>query len=245
VLREEGYFYFHSWDLGLAHDATVGLVWRIPIINGRRIVSPENKARIVNSTELPGGPTLTPDAITFGVQASQQLYGGDVGLDATGMGGIMAVRSLRDMKPRPHSFVARANDRLKGNIRLAAITNALEMLAWSRPPDDAEAAGLVPGPWGLIEAPNIVELFDQLANFDRDAKDIADDWAWSFMIGCWYIRRFWVVGEFGASVPVDFAPPSRQSVVVLARRQGRRARLISPEGKLAAVPSGVRLIRPR
>jgi hypothetical protein len=29
-------------------------------------------------------------------------------------------------------------------------------------------------------------------SFDRDAKEQADDEAWAFNIGCWYIRRYWV-----------------------------------------------------
>jgi len=226
--REEGFGYFHSWDLGLANDSTVGLTWRIPIVGGRRIVTPDHKARIVAPDELPGGPTLSPDTITLHIGQKQAYFGGDTAVDATGMGGVSAVRQLRDMTPKPYEFKSRSNDRLWGNMRLAAITNGLDMLTWGRPenPDSIE-------PWGLIEMPEITELIDQLFNFDRDNNDkdsVADDWVWAFLIGCWYIRRFWVVGQSGAHWPVDFDVRQAHSPAQpVRRRAGRpRSRLITP-----------------
>jgi hypothetical protein len=236
----EHYAYFSSWDLGLANDSTVGHTFRIPVIGGRRVVSPQFKARVVNTIELPGGPTLAPDTITFNITRESVFYRAEAAVDATGMGGLMAVRQLRDMTPKPYEFKSRSNDRIWGNMRLAAITNALDMLSWGRPEVDNGQ------PWGLIECPNIIELIDQLANFDRDATEIADDWAWSFMIGLWYIRRFWVVGQSGAAVPVDFDMRGAQSDAVIRQRPGRpRARLISPTPGPAVAPSGRRFVYPR
>lgn len=244
ALREDGYDYFSSWDLGLGQDATVGTTFRIPIIDGRRVVTPQFKARVVNFTRIPGGPTLSPDTITYAIGTEQYAYGGQTACDATGMGGLMAVRQLREMNPRPYEFKSRSNDRIWGNMRLAAITNALDMLSWDRPedPDDRR-------PWGLIECPEITELLDELATFDRDNKDsdgIADDCAWSFMIGLWYIRRFWVLGQSGGHYAVDFDMRETHPAQEIRKRAGRRSRLITPTtpGSIVA-PSGVRLIRPR
>jgi hypothetical protein len=214
ALREEGYTYFSSWDIGLSHDATVGLTWRIPIINGRPTVATIAKARIVNATELRPSPGLTLDAVAFNVMREQQTYRSQSAVDASGLGGVAAFRQLRDMTPSPLSFVSRSNDRVWGNMRLAAITNGLDMLSWARDGTDK--------PWGLIEAPKIQKLIDQLANFDRDAKGIADDWVWSFLIGCWYIRRYWVVGNPNVHRRLDFALPSRDPVSPRAPVMPRR-----------------------
>ena len=245
---EEGYDYFTTWDLGLANDSTVGGTFRIPIIGGRRIVTPEFKARLVNTTELAGGPTLAPDTISFNIMREQAFYHSATAVDATGMGGVMAVRQLRTMSPKPYEFKSRSNDRIWGNMRLAAITNALDCLSWDRPPEDPETGKLVSDqPWGLLEIPNITELIDQMANFDRDAKDsdgIHDDWVWMLMIGLWYIRRFWVHGVSGYRGPVDFDMRGAQSDAVVRHRRGRpRSRLVSPKPGPAVAPSGVRMIQ--
>lgn len=238
---EDGFGYFHSWDLGLGHDSTVGISWRIPIVNGRRVVAPQFKARIVGVVEHQGGPSLSPDTITTSIERQQRYYGGDSAVDATGMGGLMAVRQLRDMSPKPYEFKSRSNDRIWGNMRLAAITNALDMFSWARPENPADGTA-----WGLIEMPNILDLIDQLFNFDRDATEIADDWAWSMMIGLWYIRRFWVVGQSGAHWPVDFDfTRAQHGAQPLRRRAGRpQVRLLPPPG-LAVAPEGVRFIKRR
>lgn len=236
------YRYFTSWDLGLANDSTVGGTWGIPIVGGRPTVSPYFKARLVNVTELPGGPTLAPDTISLAIMREQAFYGGETAVDATGMGGVMAVRQLREMKPRPYEFKSRSNDRIWGNMRLAAITNGLDMLSWDHP-DDPESLE----PWGLLETPDVQDLTDQLFTFDRDNKEsdgIADDWVWMFLIGCWYIRRFWVVGQSGARAPVDFAlnQPHDDGA---ARRRGRtRTRLLQPTPGPAVAPSGMVRINP-
>lgn len=243
----EHYFYFNSWDLGLGNDSNVGITWRIPLVDGRPVVHPQAKARIVEAEEIPGGPTLSPDTVTFKVMARQALYRGRTAVDATGMGGLMAVRALKNMVPKPYGFVSKANDRVYGNIRLAAITNALEMVTWGRPHDD-EGNPIPPQPgepvepWGLIEAPNIIELFDQLHSFDRDEDDQPDDWVWGFNIGCWYIRRYWVLDDRLSRVPVDF--DLRKPHDAAAETHGRRrARLIRNEAPgLAVAPSGVRYI---
>jgi hypothetical protein len=144
------------------------------------------------------------------------------------------------MNPKPYEFKSRSNDRVWGNMRLAAITNALDMLSWNRP----EAPN--GEPWGLVDCPNIIELVDQLANFDRDATEISDDWAWAFMIGLWYIRRFWVVGQSGSHWPVDFDMRPAQSDEVIRRRPGRaRARLLTPAPGVAVAPTGRRFLQPR
>ena len=204
VLREEGYTYFSSWDIGLSHDSTVGITWRIPIINGRPQVHTVAKARIVNATELKPSPGLTLDAVAFNVAREQQTYNSQSAVDASGLGGVAAFRQLRDLRPAPLSFVSRSNDRIWGNMRLAAITNGLDMLSWGRDHTDK--------PWGMVEAPRIQKLIDQLANFDRDAKGIADDWVWSFLIGLWYIRRYWVIGNPNVHRPLDFTPVRRDPV---------------------------------
>lgn len=197
VRRENGYDYLHSWDLGLAHDATVGITWRISIVDGRRVVTPEHKARIVDYVELPGGPTQSLDAICLAITRQQQLYGGITALDATSMGGMMAVRQLDTMDPRPYAFVSRSNDRIYGNMRLAAITNGVDLLTWGRDPEvEEDDRG---SPWGLVEAPEINPLRDQLAAFDRDDKKLEDDRTWAFLVGAWYIRRFYAIGS-----PRDF-----------------------------------------
>jgi hypothetical protein len=195
-LPEQGFRYFTSWDLGIAHDSTVGITWRIP----QGDVQPQNKARIVNATEIKGGETLTVDSIAFAVAKEQLIYRSQSAVDATGMGGLGAIRQMRDLKPPPLAFKARSNDRLHGNMRLAAITNGLDMLTWGRP---SEGSGSGDIPWGLIESPRIVPLLDQLANFDRDAKNISDDWVMAFLIGLWYIKRFYVLAR-GSHTPVDF-----------------------------------------
>lgn len=187
-LPEGSYRYFTSWDLGLAHDETVGIAWAIP----RAGVTTETKARIKQLKILPSGELQTIDRISVEVRAMQLLYGGkaDVAVDATGMGGLMAARQMQTMlKPPAIEFKSSAHHRIYGNLRLAAITNALEMLSWNRDKDHPE------NPWGLVECPDLPELTDQMGYFDRDAKQQDDDRVWAFIIGCWYIRRYWVVAE--------------------------------------------------
>lgn len=234
----DNFMYFNSWDIGIAHDSTVGITWRIPVVGSRRAVTPEWKARIVDVVELQSGPALSPDSITVAIARQQAYYRAETAVDATGLGGLMAVRQLRDLHPRPFEFKSRSNDRIWGNMRLTAITNALDCLSWARPEDPDS------GRWGLVEAPNVIELVDQLFNFDRDAKDISDDWAWAFMIGLWYIRRLWVIGSSNAHYPVDFDVRTAQSPVVTTSRQGRaRARLLTPTPGPAVAPSGIRYIQ--
>lgn len=209
MLPEPGYHYLNSWDLGLAHDDTVGLTWRLPLIG----VSPTSKARIVNHTHLPGGPTLSPDTISYSIAREQQVYRAQSAIDATGLGGVAAVRQLRDLSPPPLGFKANSNDRIHGNIRLAAITNGLDLMTWERPAD------VLPGdpepPWGVVEIPRqLIELVDQMANFDRDAKNVSDDWVWALLIGLWYIKRYFLVARRSAG-PIPFD--------VSGRAQGRRA----------------------
>lgn len=241
VLPEEGYSYFNSWDLGLSNDSTVGITWRIPIVGGKRIVTPDWKARIVDAEELPGSDTRTLGDITYAISAKRMLYRAPVvAVDATGMGGLMAVRDLRDMKPRPMSFVSRSNDRIWGNMRLAAITNALDCLSWGYDENHPDQ------PWGLVESPRIIELLDQLANFDRDAKGVADDWAWSFIIGLWYIRRYWAIGAPGAHVSRSFDVRGTEEVERVRPRRGsrdQRSRLIRPSPGLRA--PGVAYLAPK
>jgi hypothetical protein len=176
--------YLSTWDIGMAHDETVGITWQVP----RTGVTPTSRARIVHGLALPSGTGLTLDAITYSIQTEQQVYRSQSAIDATGLGGIATVRQLRDLKPSPLSFTARSHDRIHGNMRVAAIANGLELLTWGRDEDDPAK------PWGVVESPHITEMLDQLANFDRDAKGIADDWVWAFLIGLWYIRRYWLVG---------------------------------------------------
>jgi hypothetical protein len=178
------YRHLSTWDIGMAHDETVVCTWRIPFV-GVNVLS---KARLVHAAALPSGEGLTLDHITHSIQAEQALYRSQSALDATGLGGVATVRQLRNLKPSPLSFIAKSNDRIYGNMRLAAIANGLELLTWGRDPEKPEE------PWGVIEAPPVIELTDQMANFDRDAKGIPDDWVWSFLIGLWYIRRFWLQG---------------------------------------------------
>lgn len=251
-LPQDGYRYFNSWDLGLGRDSTVGGAWRIPVIGGRGVVSPNHKARLVGFEELKGGTTLTLDTVTYRVAAMQHLYRAQSAVDATGLGGLAAVRQLRDMKPPPLSFTSRSNDRIHGNMRLAAITNALDMMTWGRPDQDEIAKhsaeeGWEPaeysGAWGLVELPDVndlQELFDQLLNFDRDAKDQTDDAVWMFLIGCWYIRRYWVSGSRTDHVPQAFAPPGSRGMV----RNVRRSRLIGIPDPDDAAAAGTRLLGP-
>lgn len=236
-LREEGFDYFVSWDLGMAHDSTVGLVWRIPIVDGKRRVLPEAKARIVNWIEIPGGDQTTLDQIAFQIASTQQLYNAQTAVDASAMGGIAAFRELRDLNPPPYPFVSRSNHRVYGNMRLAAITNGLDMLTWGRPDLDSEVDKV---PWGNIEMPRIPKLLDQLGYFDRDAKDVPDDWVWSFLIGAWYIRRWWSVGKPDTYSPRPFDVRVVRNVRMAPRKRGR-ARLI---GGVDAKPDGVVYIRP-
>lgn len=242
---EDGYGYFTSWDLGAANDDTIGTTFRIPIVGGRRVVTPEFKCRIVDTVELRGGETLSIDTITANIQREQGYYQSETAVDATGLGGVFAVRQLRNMKPKPYEFKSKGQHRIWGNMRLAAITNGLDMFSWGRPEE--------PGPndrWGLVEMPEIQELIDQLFNFDRDNNDrdsVADDWVWSLLIGLWYIRRFWVLGESGAHWPVDFdVRRDQDGGQPTRRRAGRRSRLITsdPVGP-AVAPSGVRFIKRR
>jgi len=176
---------FISWDVGLGQDSTVGITWAIPRVG----VSPDTPAEIVNGQELMGGAVTTIDHISYAIAREQHVYQGESAVDAAAMGGLATVRSLRDLTPRPLAFVSRGNDRIHGNMRFAAIANGLEMLTWGRVEGSEE-------PWGVVISPRIQELIDQLANFDRDApkgKAAADDWVWAFLIGLWYIRRFWLV----------------------------------------------------
>jgi hypothetical protein len=245
----EGFGYFTGWDLGAANDDTIGTTFRIPIVNGRRMVTPQHKCRIVDTIELRGGETLSIDTITANIQREQGYYGSETAIDATGLGGVFAVRQLRNMVPKPYEFKSRAQDRIWGNMRLAAITNGLDMFTWARPEDPP--AGIEPSgaPWGLVEMPRIQELIDQLFNFDRDATDVADDWVWSLLIGLWYIRRFWVLGESGAHWPVDFnLRQAQDGGQPMRRRAGRpRARLIAQGDPIgpAVAPKGIRYIKRR
>lgn len=240
----ENFAYLDSWDLGMGVDSTVGFTWRIPIVGGRRVVSPEWKARLVNRVELPGSETRDIDDITTAIRMNQYLYRSQTAVDATGMGGLMAVRQLRNMNPRPNEFKSRSNDRIWGNMRLAAITNGLDCVSWGRPEDD-ELAKIVP--WGLVEMPYFIETLDQLANFDRDApKDVSDDEVWAFLIGLWYIRRWWAIGEPGVHTQRGFDPRKPAETELVIRRRGqreqRRTRLV--QGFSGVAPSGIRYIQP-
>lgn len=239
-IPEDQFAYFSSWDLGMANDSTVGFTWRIPIVDGRRIVTPDHKARLVNRIELPGSDIRDIDDITTAVRLNQITYRCQSAMDATSMGGVMAVRQLRNMDPRPHSFTSRSNDRIYGNMRLAAIANGLECCSWGRPEEDD--VGI---PWGLVEMPYYIETIDQLANFDRDAKDIPDDEVWAFLIGLWYIRRWWVVGEPGIHVQRSFDPRANveEGIITRRARDMRRSKLIQNQRFSAAAPSGVVFIR--
>jgi len=212
----EGFRYFTSWDLGLAHDPTVGITWRIPLAG----VSPATKARIVNATEVRSGESVTLDTLAFAIAREQMVYKSQSAVDATAMGGIAAFRQLRDLHPPPLRFIARSNDRIHGNIRLAAITNGLDLLSWGRP-DEGTPETAAPAPWGMVESPRIVPLLDQLANFDRDAKAIPDDWVWAFLIGLWFIKRYYLVslGSYRAT-PFDVSegPTQRQRRQAIAFR---------------------------
>lgn len=207
------FMWFNSWDLGLAHDSTVGGAWRIP----RAGVDVFHKARLCNTMEIKGSDDQTLDHIAAGVKTFQSIYPGRSAVDASGLGGVAAVRQLKTMNPRPLAFVAKSQHRIWGNMRLAAITNAIDMLTWGRPagteeePDDGR-------PWGLVEIPYIAELNDQLANFDRDAKNVPDDWVWMMLIGLWYIRRYWVTGDPPGKA-VRFSPHKP----VAPERQRRKA----------------------
>lgn len=239
----EGYRYFNSWDLGMSSDATVGGTWRIPIVGGRPTVSPTHKARLVNFQFQKGNTSITIDTLSYMVGALQALYRTQSAIDATAMGGVASARQMRDLNPAPYEFKSRSNDRVWGNMRLAAITNGLDMMTWGRP-DQKEIAehagepGWEPpeysGAWGLLELPDVpelVELFDQLLSFDREAKHIADDAVWMLLIGCWYIRRFWVVGNPTDHMPIPFATagPAR-----------RRSRVVGLPEHVAQVAQGVR-----
>jgi hypothetical protein len=232
-LPEDGYDYFNSFDIGIAHDSTVGVVWRIPIVGGRRVATPDHKVRIVNTVEMQGGDTLTLDRIAFTIAREQQLYHAQTAVDATSMGGVAAFRQLRDMRPSPLAFSSRSNDRIYGNMRLAAVTNGLDCLSWGR--QDG-----VDGPWGLVEAPRIQKLLDQLANFDPDEKNRADDWVWAFLIGLWYIRRYWAVGVPGGR---SARPFDVRGVGGAVPRTRRNTRLFSPAQE--SPRPGVVYIRPQ
>ena len=228
---EPGYAYLSTFDIGLAHDEFVGHTFRIPIMGGRRIVTPELKARVVNTVHIPGGPTLTPDRIADAVAREQAYYRSLVAIDATGMGGLMAFRQVKNMNPKPLSFVSRSNDRVYGNMRLAAITNALDVLEWGRQDPELDPEGLIP--WGLIESPFIVRLNDQMLWFDRD-EERPDDWVWSFMIGCWYIRRMWAKGDPGKitakpALPRPFSVLDGAGPAPVRVRKRTRGRLVSME----------------
>ena len=250
----EHYAYFSSWDLGMNADATVGFTWRIPIIGGRRIVTPEHKARIVKRTELPGSETRVPDDIYDAYRADVGLYGAEGAVDATGMGGLMAVRSLRDMHPRPNEFKSRSNDRIHGNMRLAAITNGLECASWGRPPEPAPDDDIGEWhrqydnvPWGLVEMPYYIETIDQFGTFDREDDKIADDEVWAWLIGMWYIRRWWVVGDPGRiSRPMAFnlLGTRRDPEAAPVLTQKRRAVSMRPAGA-GSVGPGIRLVQSR
>lgn len=230
---ESGFAYLSTFDIGLAHDATVGHTFRIPIINGRRTVSPEHKARVVNTVHLQGGDDLTPDKITFEIAREVSYYHSQLALDATSMGGMMAFRQVRDLNPKPVAFSSRANDRVYGNMRLAAITNGLDCLEWGRPEPGTDPERLIS--WGIVEAPYIVRLNDQMLWFDREEQNRPDDWVWSFLIGLWYIRRWWAVGVPGKrsampSAPVSFDVRSTGHARdgIIRRKRGQMVTIESP-----------------
>lgn len=207
---------FSAWDVGLAHDSTVGGTFLVPKVG----VTVHTPAILANTVEIRGGDELTLDHIAFAIRREQEVYGSRSAVDSSGLGGVAAFRQLRDLRPTPLSFVAKSNHRIYGNMRLAAITNGIDMLTWGRPagtetePDDGR-------PWGLIRIPYVIELIDQLANFDRDAKNVPDDWVWMFLIGLWYIRRYWVVGKPPHQVvrfdPRRSAPIARRKAYSLRR----------------------------
>jgi len=230
---ESGYAYLSTFDIGLAHDATVGHTFRIPIVNGRRVVSPEHKARVVNVVHLQGGDDLTPDKITFEIAREASYYHSQVAIDATSMGGMMAFRQVRDLSPTPKAFSSRANDRIYGNMRLAAITNGLDCLEWGRPEPGTDPDRLLS--WGLVESPYIVRLNDQMLWFDREEQNRPDDWVWSFLIGMWYIRRWWAIGTPGkrsaapsAPIPFDVRSTGNNGDGIIRRQRGRMVSIESP-----------------
>ncbi|HEY6057010.1 MAG TPA: hypothetical protein VIV06_03210, partial [Candidatus Limnocylindrales bacterium] len=86
-------------------------------------------------------------------------------------------------------------------------------------------------------------LLAQLGYFDRDAKNTPDDWTWAFLIGCWYIRRWWTVGQPNAYRQHDF------DVRTGTAAAPRRVRTPLVRGHLTSdatsrVESGIRYIVP-
>jgi hypothetical protein len=242
--RLDGYAYITTADLGLGHDSTVCLTGRIPIVNGKPVVAvaphpdPWFKLRIVNGWEMPGSETRTLDQIAFEFIRETQAYSSRVAaVDATSMGGLMAFRALREvMRPAPLAFVAKAQDRIHGNIRLAAITNGLDFLTWGRSDERSESGDHYE--WGLVEAPRaLTKLHDQMANFDRDAKErdgIHDDWVWALLIMLWYVKRYFLAtGQVHRPIEFDVRRTRPQPRVIRMRR-------VAP-----SVDGGVRLIQPR
>ncbi|HEY6056456.1 MAG TPA: hypothetical protein VIV06_00410, partial [Candidatus Limnocylindrales bacterium] len=123
--REDGFSYLTSWDLGMANDSTVGLTWRIPIVGGRRLVTPEHRARIVDAVELLGSDDRELTDLERAIRKQHYAFPGASAVDATAMGGVAAFRGLRDLKPRVYAFTSKAQHRVYGNMREAAITNGV------------------------------------------------------------------------------------------------------------------------
>ncbi len=222
VLPEHGYRYLSSWDLALSHDQIVGFTFRIPIISSRPIVTPQHRARIVNATVLNPDEATDLDALAFAIAKEQAAYRSQSAIDATAMGGIAAFRQLRHLSPAPWPFVSKGQDRIYGNMRLAAITNGKDCFSWGHTEENKE------GPWGLLEMPPIEELTDQLASFDDQAKDIPDDWVWALLIGLWFIRLYWAVGEPGNYENTVFDLRSNAPVIPEEAKPERRRTLVEP-----------------
>lgn len=229
---QRGYFYLSSWDIALSKDSNDGFTFRIPIVDGRPRVTPEHKARVVNHTEIPGSADLSLDQVAFAIAREQAFYGSQSALDATAMGGIAALRKLKEMRPKPWAFVSKGQDRIYGNLRLAAISNGVDCLAWGHTAENKD------GPWGLIEMPLIQVLVDQLASFDPDAKEVPDDAVWGFLIGLWYIRRHYAIGDPGAYSVKSF--DVRASAQPLPEQQIKRKRILVA-APVSEVP-GIQLI---
>jgi hypothetical protein len=238
----EGYAYFSSWDLGIGNDATAGFTFRIPIVGSKRLVSPQFKARMVNRTVLPGSDTRDLDDITMAYRAEQALYHsqGRRRRDRHGR----AHGRPPDARPQPAAArVQEPQQRPDPRQHAARRDHQRDRLRHVGPARGPRARQ--GGPVGP-DRDALLDRVDRPArSFDRDAKEATDDEAWAFMIGCWYIRRYWAVGTPGVHTARSFDVRPRESSVAVANRtrltRDQRSRFIRTAPP-SAPPPAVRLL---
>ena len=188
------YFYIHAWDLAIAAADNVGLIFRIPV---DYIFGVANPMIGVKRIVIPGSRTLTDKDITFTIEGSYLLYGGQMVLDTTDAHGKSIARDLRSRGYPVESFTFNERDVHRKIIRKeAAIIHTRELLTEGmvtqtdtsgEPMIDPDGVPIFDPsqPYGAVRVPREwVRTRDQLSVLKVEDDRQRKDEAMSFLMGC-------------------------------------------------------------